>query len=79
MTFEEFLAWDDGTARNFELSDGILMPINDPNAKHEDVANALCNILSDHCKQLNLPYVPKRSKQVRLKNAHLIFNPCLPT
>jgi Uma2 family endonuclease len=67
MTFEEFLAWDDGTGRDFELSDGIPMPINDPNAKHEDVADALCDILSDHCKQLNLPYVPKRSKQVRLK------------
>ena len=67
MTFEEFLAWDDGTGGDFELIDGFPMPINDPNAKHEDVADDLCFKLSDHCLKLNLPYVPKRSKQVKLK------------
>jgi hypothetical protein len=30
MTFEEFLAWDDGTGRDFELRDGFPMPIVDP-------------------------------------------------
>lgn len=68
LTFEEFLIWDDGTDRDFELIDGVPMPISEPTAKHEDVADDLCEKLSDHCKQLNLPYVPKRSKQVRLKN-----------
>jgi Uma2 family endonuclease len=64
MTFAEFLAWDDGTGRNFELRDGYPMPIVDPNAKHEDVADELCELLSTHCKTLQLPYVPKRQKQV---------------
>jgi Uma2 family endonuclease len=64
MTFEEFLAWDDGSGRDFELRDGFPMPIVDPNAKHEDVADDLCELLSSHCQELNLPYVPKRQKQV---------------
>jgi Uma2 family endonuclease len=64
MTFAEFLAWDDGTGRAFELRDGFPMPIVDPNAKHEDVADELCERLSGHCKALQLPYVPKRQKQV---------------
>jgi hypothetical protein len=57
MTFEEFLAWDDGTGRDFELRDGLPMPIVDPSAKHEDVADELCEMLSGHCKTLRLPYV----------------------
>ncbi|MCU0570053.1 MAG: Uma2 family endonuclease [Oculatellaceae cyanobacterium Prado106] len=64
MTFEEFLAWDDGTGRDYELRDGFPMPVVDPNAKHEDVADELCVILAAHCKDLNLPYIPKRQKQV---------------
>ncbi len=64
MTFAEFLAWDDGTGRAFELRDGFPMPIVDPNAKHEDVADELCEQLSGHCKALQLPYVAKRQKQV---------------
>ena len=56
LTFAEFLAWNDGSGRNFELRDGFPMPIVDPNAKHEDVADELCQLLSDHCKESNLPY-----------------------
>ncbi len=66
MTFEEFLAWDDGTGRDFELRDGLPMPIVDPSAKHEDVADELCDILVGHCKDLQLPYVAKRQKQVMM-------------
>jgi Uma2 family endonuclease len=68
MTFEEFLAWDDGSGRDYELRDGFPMPIVDPNAKHEDVADELCEMLSSHCKDLSLPYVPKRQKQVMTGN-----------
>lgn len=64
LTFEEFLAWDEGSGRSFELRDGFPMPISDPNAKHEDVADVLCQLLVDHCQTLDLPYVPKRQKQV---------------
>ncbi len=66
MTFEEFLSWDDGSERRFELIDGIPMPLLEPNADHEDVADALCDALKAHCLQYALPYVPKRQKQVRL-------------
>jgi Uma2 family endonuclease len=69
MTFAEFLAWDDGSDRAFELIDGIPMPLLEPNANHEDVADGLCQLLTQHCIDLNLPYVPKRLKQVRLNTA----------
>jgi Uma2 family endonuclease len=71
ITFEEFLAWDDGSERRFELIDGIPMPLLEPNADHEDVADALCDALRDHCLQCALPYVPKRLKQVRLNAGEL--------
>lgn len=64
LTFEEFLAWDDGSGRDFELRDGFPMRIVDPTAKHEDVADELCEQLSHHCKKLNLPYILKQQKQV---------------
>lgn len=32
LTFAEFLAWDDGTGRDFELINGLPMPISEPNA-----------------------------------------------
>jgi hypothetical protein len=54
LTFQGFLAWDNGPGRDFELRDGIPMPIVDPNAKHEDVADDLCDQLSQHCKTLDL-------------------------
>jgi len=66
LTFEEFLSWDDGTGRSFELIDGVPMPLSEPNANHEDVADALCALLLDLCQSQNLPYIPKRSKQVKL-------------
>ncbi len=66
LTFAEFLAWDDGSGRDFELVDGFPMPIQDPNARHEDVVDFICDRLVIHCQTLSLPYVPKRSKQVKL-------------
>ena len=69
LTFEEFLNWDDGSGRSFELVNGIAMPLSEPTAKHEDVVNGLCRLLVDHCQLLNLQYVPRQSKQVRLNSA----------
>jgi Uma2 family endonuclease len=66
LTFEEFLNWDDGSGRSFELVNGVAMPLSEPTAKHEDVVDGLCRLLIDHCQSLNLPYVPRQSKQVRL-------------
>ena len=66
LTFEEFLNWDDGSGRSFELVNGVAMPLSEPTAKHEDVVDGLCRLLVVHCQSLNLPYVPRQSKQVRL-------------
>nr|WP_225938690.1 Uma2 family endonuclease [Kovacikia minuta] len=66
LTFEEFLNWDDGSGRSFELVQGVAMPLSEPTAKHEDVVDGLCRLLINHCRDLELPYVPRQSKQVRL-------------
>jgi Uma2 family endonuclease len=66
LTFAEFLAWDDGSGRNFELVKGIAMPLSEPAARHEDVVDGLCRLLIEHCQLLQLPYVPRQGKQVRL-------------
>ncbi|MEA5600695.1 Uma2 family endonuclease [Nostoc sp. UHCC 0252] len=67
LTFEEFLAWDDGSGREFELLDGIPVPLSEPNANHEDLIQRLCTYLENHCQENDLPYVSRQSKQVRLK------------
>jgi Uma2 family endonuclease len=67
LTFAEFLAWDDGTGRDFELIDGFPMPLNDPNANHEDVAARLSAYIENLCITLDLSYVCRLSKQIRLK------------
>jgi len=66
LSFEEFLNWDDDSGRSFELVNGVAIPLSEPTAKHEDVVDGLCRLLVDHCQSLNLPYVPRQSKQVRL-------------
>jgi Uma2 family endonuclease len=67
LTFEEFLAWDDGSGRDFELLDGVPVPLSEPNANHEDLIQRLCAYLEAHCLEGDLPYVCRQSKQVRLK------------
>lgn len=41
LTFIEFLEWDAELEQNFELVDGYPIPIQDPNANHEDVVERL--------------------------------------
>jgi hypothetical protein len=67
LTFEEFLAWDDGSGRTFELLDGLPVPLSEPNANHEDLIERLCTYLEAHCYDQDLHYVSRQSKQVRLK------------
>lgn len=67
LTFEEFLAWDDGSGRDFELLDGVPVPLSEPNANHEDLIERLCTHLESHCQTNDLPYVSRQSKQIRLK------------
>jgi hypothetical protein len=59
MSLEEFLAWDEGRDRLYELIEGMPTPIYDPTADHEDVADMICDLLKAHCLAQNLPYVPK--------------------
>jgi Uma2 family endonuclease len=69
LTFEEFLSWDDGSGRSFELVDGIPVPLSEPNANHEDLIQRLCAYLETFCHDNGLPYVCRQSKQVRLMPA----------
>ncbi len=69
LTFAEFLTWDDGSGREFELIDGIPVPLSEPNANHEDLIQRLCAYLETHCQANDLPYVCRQSKQIRLKTA----------
>jgi Uma2 family endonuclease len=68
LTFDAFLAWDDGSDRRFELVNGIAVPLSEPNAKHEDVVDGLCRLIADHCKAQNLPYIVRQNKQIRLQS-----------
>ena len=43
------------------------MPLNDPNANHEDLAARLSAHIENLCITLDLPYIPRLSKQIRLK------------
>ncbi len=51
LTFPEFLAWDDGAWRDFELVNGLPTPIPDPNARHDDVVDWLCDVLVSYCQR----------------------------
>jgi Uma2 family endonuclease len=68
LTFESFLAWDDGSDRAFELIKGVAVPLSEPNARHEDVVDGLCRLIADHCQDQNLDYIARQNKQVRLKS-----------
>jgi Uma2 family endonuclease len=68
LTFESFLAWDDGSDRVFELVKGVAVPLSEPNARHEDVVDGLCRLIADYCQAQNLDYIARQNKQVRLKS-----------
>lgn len=67
LSFDEFLRWSDGTDQSFELIDGVPMPLQDPNANHEDVLHHLWKRLDAHCLAFQLPYTPRLAKQVKIK------------
>lgn len=69
LTFAEFLLWDDGSDRDFELVNGIPIPLSEPNANHEDLIQRLCAYLETHCQATGQPYVCRQSKQIRLKTS----------
>lgn len=66
LSLQDFLAWDSGDERLYELIEGEPIPMSDPTANHEDVADNLCDLLRLHCLEKNLPFVPKRSKLISI-------------
>lgn len=66
LSLQDFLVWDSGDDHLYELIEGEPMPMSDPTANHEDVADNLCDLLRLHCLEKNLPFVPKRSKLISI-------------
>lgn len=66
MSLQEFLTWDDGTDQLYELIEGEPVPMSDPTANHEDVADEICDQLRQHCREKKRPFVPKRSKLISI-------------
>ena len=64
LSLQEFLQWDDGSDQLYELIEGEPVPMSEPTADHEDVADDICDLLKSHCQTHNLPLIPKRSKLI---------------
>lgn len=57
LTFEEYLAYDDGTDNHYELEDGELILMNPPIGLHALIIRFLSNTLETEIKRLSLPWV----------------------
>ncbi|MEL6384922.1 MAG: Uma2 family endonuclease [Cyanobacteria bacterium J06626_18] len=66
MSLQAFLAWDSSDDQLYELIEGEPVPMSDPTANHEDVADDICDQLRLHCQEKNLPLIPKRSKLIAI-------------
>jgi len=66
MSLQAFLAWDNGNGKLYELIEGEPVPMSDPTANHEDVADDICDQLKFHCQDKGLLLVPKRSKLIAI-------------
>jgi Uma2 family endonuclease len=59
VTFEEFTAWKPEGGR-YELHDGVIVEMTQPQGDHEDIVGFLVEILVREYTRLNLPYrIPK--------------------
>lgn len=66
ISLQDFLVWDSGDDRLYELIEGEPMPMSGPTAHHEDVADNLCDLLRLYCLEKNLPFGPQRSKLISI-------------
>lgn len=66
MSLQEFLAWESDNDKLYELIEGKPVPMSDPTANHEDVADDIGDRLKLHCQEKSLPFVPKRSKLITI-------------
>jgi Uma2 family endonuclease len=60
LTFEEFLDYDDGTGRLFELIDETPVPMPEPSEEHERIVRYLDICLTTEINRLGLPWFPSR-------------------
>jgi len=68
MSLQEFLVWESDNDNLYELIEGKPVPMSDPTANHEDVADDICDQLKLHCQENGLPLVPKRSKLIAISS-----------
>jgi Uma2 family endonuclease len=62
LTFEEYLVYDDGTDTRYELVNGELVAISQPEGLHEDIAERLYLAFKAEIERLSLPWVSKQGK-----------------
>jgi Uma2 family endonuclease len=65
LTFEEYLAYDDGTDNRYELEDGALLLITPPTGRHALVIRLLNNSFEVEISRLNLPWASLQMLGVR--------------
>jgi Uma2 family endonuclease len=68
FSFEEYLAYDDGTDNRYELEDGELILMNPPIGLHAIILTFLTNILLNEITRLQLPWIPLQLVGVRTAN-----------
>jgi Uma2 family endonuclease len=70
LTFEEYLAYDDGTGTRYELVDGVLVPMNPPRALHIKIARLVYDALTQAIAAAGLPWVVSWDYGVRTNVKH---------
>lgn len=65
LSFEEYLAYNDGTDNYYELEDGALILMNPPIGLHAIILTLLSNLLLNEINRLQLPWIPLQLIGVR--------------
>ncbi|MBD2101498.1 Uma2 family endonuclease [Leptolyngbya sp. FACHB-261] len=80
LTFEEYLAYDDGTDQRYELVGGRLEPTNLSTVRHFLIAKFLESVLEAEARRLGLPWVCLREAGVRTgRNRSRLSDLCVVT
>ncbi|NJO93375.1 MAG: Uma2 family endonuclease [Hydrococcus sp. RM1_1_31] len=69
MSFEEYLEYDDGSDRRYELVDGELLEVPPATGRHARIARILYNLFSNEIKRLGLPWISSWDIGVRTTQA----------
>jgi Uma2 family endonuclease len=65
LTFEEYVAYDDGTDNRYELEDGALILMNPPTGRHTLIIRLLNNAFEAEISRLNLPWASLQMLGIR--------------